>query len=73
MQILICKRTGTIENQRPYIIAFPVDKIQTIESQLGSENTYCKINGIEIDESFNHVIKLLTGAGKPEVVPLTLK
>lgn len=42
-----------------YILAIPEDKIQTIETQWGSHNVYCKVNGIEVDCSYEALINTL--------------
>jgi len=44
---------------RPFLIAFPVDKIDKIESQSGSQGCYLKINGIEVKGSYDSFIKEL--------------
>jgi len=46
-------RTG---NSRPYLLAIPEKKINSIESQMGSENVYLKVNGIEVEGSFNYLV-----------------
>jgi len=57
MRILIFKTMPEID--RPHILAIPEDKITKIESQVGSENCYCKVNGMRVDASFDEVIRLL--------------
>jgi len=48
----------TIERKgaRPHLIAFPADKIKKIESQIGSENVFLKINGIEVNGSYETLL-----------------
>ena len=36
----------------PFLIAFPADKIDKIESRYGSENVYLKVNGVRVYGSY---------------------
>jgi hypothetical protein len=45
--------------ERPKILALPEDQIQIIESQAGSENVYLKVNGVEVQGSFENLIAIL--------------
>jgi len=44
------------EDVRCRLVAFPVDKIFKIESQWGSQNVFLKVNGIEVDGSYNRLL-----------------
>ncbi len=59
MNIIEFKTKHKSEDGRPYLIAIPVDKIKTIESILGGEHVYCKVNGIEVNCSYRDLIDRL--------------
>ena len=44
---------------RSFVVAFPIDKIEKIESQVGSQNVFLKVNGIEVKGSYLDLIKKL--------------
>ena len=52
-------RLKSSENQRPMLLSIPASKIEKIESQVGSQEVFCKVNGIEVDASYNAVIAQL--------------
>jgi hypothetical protein len=51
---------------RPYIVHIPFDKIVEIRTQAGSENVYCKVNGVEVKENYYDIITLLEAADAHE-------
>ena len=59
MEILELHPKVSNERQRGLIL-IPLDKIEKVESLVGSENCYCKINGIEIEESYLEIKNLLS-------------
>ena len=44
---------------RPMLHAFPENEIYSIKSQWGSQNVYLEINGIEVEGSFDELLKIL--------------
>lgn len=44
---------------RPILYAFPEDQIHTLKSQMGSENCYLEINGVELNASFESMVAVL--------------
>lgn len=46
-------------SSRPYLHAFPEDKIHFAKSQWGSQNCYLIVNGIEVHGSFDKFVELL--------------
>lgn len=58
MNILTVMRRCS-EGQRAGIISIPFDKIETIESQIESEQVFCKVNGIEVQHSYWEVMCVL--------------
>lgn len=42
--------------QRPYLHAIPEDRIVSLESIYGSHNCYLKVNGIEVQGSFDEMV-----------------
>jgi hypothetical protein len=59
MKILEFKTVKKSSDGRPYLIAFPVDKIEKIESIWGGQNVCLIVNGIEIEGSYEGLIKKL--------------
>lgn len=49
----------TVSSKRPKTFAIPEDKIKLIETQHGSNNCYLKVNGIEVEGSFDSFVLLL--------------
>lgn len=47
------------KRSRPLLYAFRESEIKTINSQLGSENCYLIVNGIEVEGSFDDLVKTL--------------
>ena len=45
--------------KRPKMFAIPKDKIELVETQWGSHNCYLKVNGIEVEGSFDSFVLLL--------------
>ena len=58
MRIFEFKKVGD-EKTRSFLVAFPESKINTIESQEGSQNTYLKVNGIRVWGSYTDLIDRL--------------
>jgi hypothetical protein len=46
-------------NDRYRLWAVPRHAIQTIETQMGSQNVYLLVNGVEVEGSFDEFIKQL--------------
>lgn len=44
----------------PYVVSFPLDMINKIESSFGSQNCFLKVNDIEVEGSYNDLLVLLT-------------
>lgn len=42
--------------QRPYMHAIPEDRIVSLETIYGSQNVYLKVNGIEVQGSFDEMV-----------------
>lgn len=49
----------TYNGGRNYLLAIPENHIHTIQSQSGSENCYLKVNGVEVQGSFEKLIEML--------------
>ena len=60
MKIFEFKTITKGNNGRPFLIAFPANKIEKIESQVGSQNVFLRINNIEVDGSYEDFIKELS-------------
>jgi len=60
MKIYIFKTIEKSLDGRPYLISFPKDKIDKIESIYGGEEVELKVNGIEVEGSFNDLVKDFT-------------
>lgn len=58
-RIFVFKKKNYNSGKRDSLYAVPEDLIQSIESQKGSENCYLKINEIEVQGSFDELLKLL--------------
>lgn len=43
--------------ERPRVYAWPASAITSVESQVGSENCYLRINGVEVDGSFDAFVR----------------
>ncbi len=52
-------KQNTYNGGRDYLLAIPENHIHTIQSQSGSENCYLKVNGIEVQGSFEKLIEML--------------
>jgi hypothetical protein len=59
MKIFEFKTEELNQDGRSYIIAIPIDKIDKIESIVGGENVYLKVNSIEVKGSYRDLIKEL--------------
>lgn len=49
-----------LHTEKRQILAIPFDKVEIIETGIGSENMPCKINGYYVKESFNEIVRLLS-------------
>lgn len=57
--VYVFRRVKTSTDGRNYLLAIPEDQIQSIESIFGSHNVYLKVNGIEVQGSFDELVKQL--------------
>lgn len=57
-KIFVFKQTN-YNGGRDYLLAIPENHIGAIQSQKGSENCYLKVNGIEVQGSFEKLIEML--------------
>jgi len=53
-------------NTRPSIIMIPFDKIESVITVAGSENVFCKVNGVEVEENFYAIITTLEANNEPK-------
>ena len=51
------RKDGVNPKGRELLLAIPESKIEKIESQVGSEAVYCKVNSIEVDCDFGELLK----------------
>ena len=72
MQILEFRTKEKSSDGRSYLIAFPIDKIQKIESILGSQQVFCKVNGIEVLESYWDTKKILEDYNKSLIINIIM-
>lgn len=49
-----------LHTEKREILAIPFDKVEMIQSHLGSENMPCQINGYFVKESFNDIVRMLS-------------
>ncbi len=50
---------GGVLGSRQRLMAIPVNQINSVTSCVGSENTTCYVNNMEMNESYNEVLALL--------------
>jgi hypothetical protein len=53
---------------RSYIMTLPEDEIKIIETQVGSEAVYCKVNGIEVDYDYEYLMAALVGKNTGKLI-----
>lgn len=54
--ILHAKQDNLVVQKPKDIIVIPFDKVEHIESSVGSENMPCWVNGYYVEESFNDIM-----------------
>lgn len=47
------------DKQRPYMYAFRESEINIVKSQLGSQNCFLVVNGIQVQGSFDDFVAML--------------
>lgn len=52
-------RQVTLEGKRPFMYAFRESDIKIVETQLGSQNCYLRVNGIDVQGSFDEFVGML--------------
>lgn len=58
-RIFVFKQKNYNSGKRDSLYAVPEDLIQSIASQKGSENCHLIVNGIEVQGSFDELLKIL--------------
>lgn len=67
-RVLVFQGIRKEKYERPLIYAIPLQSIQTIRTQWGSQNAWVEVNGVTVDATFDEVLDAI---GEPTYVGTT--
>jgi hypothetical protein len=58
-RVFVFKTKKLSNDGRPYLVAFPETQITSLKTIWGGQHVQLEVNGVEVQESFEHVVKAL--------------
>jgi hypothetical protein len=58
-RVFVFKTKKLSNDGRPYLVAFPEAQITSLKTIWGGQHVQLEVNGVEVQESFEHVVKAL--------------